>query len=94
MRLIDADALMEKICAGCSQADCVPDATDTVYGCILSESIDKMPTIEAEPVQHGQWIEDVSRGSYSIYCSCCGCHKETICPSNYCPNCGSMNLEM
>ena len=53
------------------------------------EEIDKQPTIEAEPVRHGRWIEGTSRGSYSIYCSYCGSYKETICPSEYCPNCGA-----
>lgn len=52
MRPIDADALTEKVCGNCPGNDCAPDATDTVYGCMLAESIDQMPTIEAEPVIH------------------------------------------
>ena len=47
------------------------------------------PTIEAEPVRRGRWIEGTSRGSFSIYCSYCGSYKETICPSDYCPSCGA-----
>lgn len=49
--LIDRDVLMEKVCGNCQQNDCVPDETDTVYGCIFAESIDQMPTIDAEPVR-------------------------------------------
>jgi hypothetical protein len=51
--------------------------------------VKNLPTIDAEPVRHGRWIDGTSRGSYSIYCSYCGSHKETICPSEYCPNCGA-----
>ena len=51
--------------------------------------IEKLPTIEAEPVRHGRWVDGISRGSYSIYCSYCGSHKETICSSEYCPACGA-----
>lgn len=43
--LIDRDALMEKICAGCPQNDCVPDATDTVYGCMLADTIQDAPAV-------------------------------------------------
>lgn len=48
MRLIDADALMEKVCENCHENYCIPDATDTVYGCELAESINQMPTVEPE----------------------------------------------
>lgn len=51
----------------------------------LNMAIDALSTWR----QHGQWIDSTSRGSYSIYCSCCGSHKETICPSDYCPSCGA-----
>ena len=51
-----------------------------------------LPKPEQE-VRRGRWEEDTSRGSYSIYCSYCGSHKETICPSNYCPSCGAYMRE-
>lgn len=50
MRPIDADALKAKFCNHCDERDCKPDATDTVYGCVIADTIDSMPTIEAEPV--------------------------------------------
>lgn len=56
----------------------------------ISEAIKELPTIEAEPVRHGRWIEGTSRGSFSIYCSYCGSQKETICPTDYCPACGAL----
>lgn len=54
----------------------------------MLDEIEALPTIEQE-VKCGQWIDSSSRGSYSIYCSYCGSHKETICPSDYCPSCGA-----
>lgn len=70
VRLIDANALMEKVCGNCQLNDCVPDATDTVYGCMFSESIDQMPTIEPE-VRHGRMIE----GRYPNENKCSECGK-------------------
>lgn len=47
MRMIDADALKAKFCNHCDERDCKPDATGTVYGCVIADTIDSMPTIEA-----------------------------------------------
>lgn len=82
MRLIDADALKERICGDCPGNDCTPDATDTVYGCTLVDSIDQMLTIDAEPVVRcgeckymepnghcTQFADDKIRPSVSDYCS-------------------------
>ncbi len=58
MRLIDADALKEKFCKHCDEQDCKPDATDTVYGCVIADTIDSMPTIEAELVNGWISVDD------------------------------------
>ena len=50
VRLIDGDALKAKFCNHCDERDCKPDATDTVYGCVIADTIDNMPTIKAQPV--------------------------------------------
>lgn len=94
-RLIDADAIE------------FPDANyweetheDEDYGygmgvgdCI--EIIEKMPTIDAEPVRHGKWLDD---GQYDNFfphhewrCSECGEHVLEIGDPwfKYCPNCGA-----
>ena len=92
VRLIDANAAADKIMRETeNRADDL-----NMIGIALMIGITKMlrdendfPTIEAEPVRHGHWIECTSRGSYSIYCSYCGSHKETICQSEYCPTCGA-----
>lgn len=80
MRPIDADALKKKVCGNCSLNDCVPDATDTVYGCDMMSMIDDMPTIEPEQ-KLGEWVEtepdedDRKIGiDFSIKCS--RCHDE------------------
>lgn len=73
MKLIDGDALKAKFCNHCDERDCKPDATDTVYGCVIADTIDNMPTIEAEPVN--DWINVDDRlpekdGRYLVYTSC------------------------
>ena len=92
MRLIDADALIEKVCEDCPRNDCTPDATDTVYGCMLADSIDQMPTIEPE-VRHGRWIP-VANGRGGHECERCRNYapsyqtgKENL--SDDCPYCGA-----
>lgn len=60
-------------------------STDEVL-CAIASQINSLQTTEG---RHGEWVEGTSRGSFSIYCSYCGSHKETICPSDYCPNCGA-----
>lgn len=90
MRLIDADALMEKVCGNCQGNDCVPDATDTVYGCELAEIINQMPTIKPE-VRHGEW--EYRHADDWMFCTACGADAEGDCgeplETLYCPNCGA-----
>ena len=48
--------------------------------------IDAQPTIDAEPVRHGKWIEyPIADGMNQ--CSECGVLR--FGESNYCPNCGA-----
>lgn len=91
VRLIDANALMEKVCGNCQQKDCVPDATDTVYGCMFAESVEEANTIEAEPVRHGRWIEDGEICGIDKYkCSLCGGEVGGLLDNTkYCCFCGA-----
>ena len=87
MRIIDADelkALRELYIQGKLQF------VENEY-----DLIDKCPTIDAEPVRHGRWIEIRDKYNYCIgqKCSKCG-RRVRNCGENYCPSCGAkMDLE-
>lgn len=77
MRLIDADALKE--------------VADRV-GCVVSEDIDAMPTIEPKK---GEWhkrnnvnYSPFDNSTEYLY-SCGWCGREVEHESKYCPNCGA-----
>lgn len=67
---------------------------------ITKEEIDRLPTVEAEPVRHGHWIEHPFSAVFEkvhskdqIVCSCCeeafnAFFNETE-RFKYCPNCGA-----
>ena len=82
MKLIDADKLMKSL-----------NPKESVWvGLVLPELIDNAPTVEAEPVRHGHWVE----AKYPLFtCSECGAtYQDTGYSYNYCPNCGAkMDLE-
>ena len=82
MRLIDADALLNRE-VYYDRAECL----------VLRYEIEKAPTIEAEPVRHGRWIERKSlhaEGGISAKCSACKKDVQYLGnPLNYCPNCGA-----
>ena len=89
MRLIDADALLAKGFPTVYHTEfCTPviDVAD----------IERMPTIDAVPVVHGEWVEtEMGFNDYAWVCTVCGepwvLNAGT--PSennmNYCPNCGA-----
>lgn len=58
---------------------------------LVLDIIDKQPTIDAKPVQHGEWIDYVNS-----HCTCTACGSEWSYFENeterfkYCPNCGAM----
>jgi len=55
----------------------------------LGQVIDEQPTIEAEPVVHGEWIFGTANHREYMKCSWC-LHSQT--PTGvfvYCPNCGA-----
>jgi hypothetical protein len=70
MRLIDADALKEHYN--------VPDAEGVFSYCdTIMQTIDAQPTIEAEPVRHGRWIDTPLPNSRVARCSLCGFWQRT-----------------
>ena len=88
MRLIDADALIND-----RENFIVIGAGDNI--CIDISDIAKAPTIEAEPVKHGRWIEPsrLYYGAKQYECSLC--YSDTFWKKHsitekypHCPNCG------
>lgn len=61
MRLIDADALSSDICKDCNA---VQNGACNYDICPLVAWIEAAPTIEAEPVRHGEWKDN--------HCTACG----------------------
>ena len=86
-RLIDADELKEKL----KDMDIVLVKHD------VEDWIDEQPTVDAEPVRHGKWIQPHWKNSnYCCNCSECGgeaMHREYHWDKNgiypICPNCGA-----
>ena len=82
MRLIDADALLERE-VYYDRAECL----------VLRYEIEKAPTIEAEPVRYGRWID----AGESVVCSECGgeadsdmgWHGRTYYRKPFCGYCGA-----
>lgn len=103
MRLIDADALLKKHCTerakgNCKRCDWYGDSHCSTE--IFGTQIDFAPTIEAEPVMHGRWVErkeifSEKEGEVdAIGCSECGKSQRKYRRTNYCHNCGAkMDLE-
>jgi len=80
MRPIDADILKEQFPRG-TYWEYQDNKNSNKYIC---EVIDAQDTVDAEPVRHGEWVEDGA----IIKCDKCGEHKQF--PHwKFCPNCGA-----
>lgn len=78
-RLIDADVLLMD-----NSWDFYDENGNRNDACI---AVENAPTVDAEPVRHGHWIE----ARYPLFtCSECGAtYQDTGYGYNYCPNCGA-----
>ena len=87
-RLIDADALKipkwDRECRNAFEMGYREGKKDAII-----EVAALAPTIEAELVKHGRWIEHIDHEMLTGYDECSVCHFGTIGQSNYCPNCGA-----
>ena len=101
-RLIDADALKEKICNNVYPITDFFNSQD--YGMFwtggIEKAIDEAPTIDAEPTRHGKWKEyqrleaNIVGELQSAECSVCGRYHTTPYMHSYdyyeyCPWCGA-----
>lgn len=95
-RLIDADALKESMGEPPLNWNNLPEEIQEMFDWNnFTQLIDDAPTIEAEPVRHGHWVEKEWFDGDTYYdCSACGHSWVTIegTPQdnemNYCPYCG------
>ena len=56
----------------------------------LKEALDRVPTVEAEPVKYGSWIFGETKGHSWMKCSeCCVSQSGQTATFTYCPNCGA-----
>lgn len=89
MRLIDADELMELY----ADTEDIHFAVYNVPIPVVRQNILDMPTIEAEPVRHGEWFSRYARHwKGRDECSECGYHEKDhrdLSHMKYCPNCGA-----
>lgn len=80
MRPIDADALLDALYDNEFQTFC---PLDEVCGVI-----DAAPTLDCEPVRHGEWIMKSDDNSFGV-CSCCN-RSDHIDPlATHCRYCGA-----
>lgn len=86
MRLIDADVIEKFL-------DDFADDCGNHQKAVLREvkyALGKMPTVDAEPVKHGRWIDPATEDCYR--CSVCEEYTQMEIPRllyHYCPNCGA-----
>ena len=97
MRLIDADKLIER----CDIEATGGESFWRVMWQEFAKTVKDMPTVEAEPVRHGRWVEtDETEEFYGFLSQCTNCGKLSLVYDNdpevpeygathYCPNCGA-----
>ena len=91
MRMIDADETVKIIKKYDDRGLALDEVTRITDG--IAKEIEAMPTVDAEPVRHGKWIEivvaetDTSR-LINWECSECAIVVDHN-TDNYCPNCGA-----
>ena len=84
MRIIDADRFYNEQFARCYNS--IPYVgTCTMDNSPLWKELDDAPTLDAEPIRHGEWIESKVGG----YDKCSVCGDPTLAKYNFCPNCGA-----
>lgn len=100
MRLIDADALIDRLCGNCRGKT---DKTGMCERCADRNTLGRLyasPTIDAVPVRHGEWeqvevvdYDGISMNDDAARCTVCGHVEQSVYWArtyyHYCPNCGA-----
>ena len=85
MRLIDADALIEKFNEKADMAECLIDARTAerfATFCALADAVEEMPTVDAEVVVRNKECE-YSRDEISNLCCSHGVYDDCEVPLNF-----------
>ena len=93
MRLIDAEALKEKVKQFCRETMSRGFGKTTLSMAweLIGMFVDEIPTIEAKPVVHAHW-EEIANGF--MVCSHCKESVEENRKYTYCPICGAQMDEV
>ena len=95
--LIDRQAALKKMCETCGYCEKFEKAMRSTHPDFVTDKCNnykflaEQPTIEAEPVRHGQWIMLEPYGTHHTHrrkCSECG-EIKTQELTSFCPNCGA-----
>lgn len=84
MRLIDADTL---------KAEFTGNFNEMWHYTGIRAVIDVAPTIDAEPVRHGHWVNGHVAWNHYRRCSECGKVFSNSSKTNYCSNCGAKMMD-
>jgi ligand-binding sensor protein len=88
MRLIDADALKNKIEQhSYPLSDRINSIENGMFLCGIYQAVDESPTADVVPVVHGRWL--INSDGYYPYCSECKEEPKSGIMTHYCPNCGA-----
>ena len=96
-RLIDADALRERMYHDAFETDSDMQKWDS--GCwirykMFENALEEAPTVDAEPVKHGHWVEILDSPMLPLKLSMCSECGAEYAPQqtphfSYCPHCGA-----
>ena len=88
MRLIDADEMQEEL----------KDMDIVLVKHNVEDWIDEQPTVDAEPVRHGKWIEACFDDGYDSAATCSLCEESTCfygrCENDLPPFCSKCGADM
>lgn len=90
MRLIDADVCAEKLMKIADRAEALgrKEIAYVLYSVVPPVLVDT-PTIDAEPVKHGEWSNDENEVWYCLECDTWLYVDSGTADMNYCPHCGA-----
>lgn len=98
MRLIDADELVKSLRRVHQNLDDSGEFRPAGAVIFCRGIVNKMPTIDAEPVRHGRWTKSEDDWNCMTTITCSECHEEwcfeteedvSLLNYRYCPNCGA-----